>query len=75
MERYNIKFVEKKWQNFWSSKKTNVVDINKKKKKFYCLEMFWGRCHQNDQLKIGCSYGSPSLPTSRFLQQVDHHCS
>ena len=40
MERYNIKFVEKKWQNFWSNKKTNVVNVDKKKRKFYCLEMF-----------------------------------
>ena len=40
MERYNIKNVEKKWQDFWSEKKTNVVNIDKKKKKFYCLEMF-----------------------------------
>ena len=40
MERYNIKIVEKKWQDFWDKKKINVVNINKKKKKFYCLEMF-----------------------------------
>ena len=40
MERYNIKSVEKKWQDFWSVKKTNVVNVDKKKKKFYCLEMF-----------------------------------
>jgi leucyl-tRNA synthetase len=40
MERYNIKSVEKKWQLFWSKNKSNSVSINKKKKKFYCLEMF-----------------------------------
>ena len=41
MERYNIKSVEKKWQDFWSTKKTNVaIILNKNKKKFYCLEMF-----------------------------------
>ena len=40
MERYNIKFVEKKWQDYWFNKKTNVVNIDKKKRKFYCLEMF-----------------------------------
>ena len=40
MERYNIKNIEKKWQNFWSAQKTNISNINKKKKKFYCLEMF-----------------------------------
>ena len=40
MERYNIKNIEKKWQDFWSEKKTNVVNIDKNKKKFYCLEMF-----------------------------------
>ena len=33
MERYNIKNVEKKWQDFWSEKKTNVVNVDKKKKK------------------------------------------
>jgi len=40
MERYNIKLVEKKWQDIWSKKKTNAAIIDKNKKKFYCLEMF-----------------------------------
>ncbi len=40
MERYNIKFVEKKWQDIWSSKKTDAATLDKNKKKFYCLEMF-----------------------------------
>ena len=40
MERYNIKNIEKKWQDYWSKNKTNVAKIDKNKKKFYCLEMF-----------------------------------
>tara|TARA_B100001123_G_scaffold447521_1_gene605345 strand:- start:729 stop:3269 length:2541 start_codon:yes stop_codon:yes gene_type:complete len=40
MERYNIKDVERKWQDIWSNKKTDIATINKNKKKFYCLEMF-----------------------------------
>ena len=40
MERYNIKSVEKKWQDFWSEKKTNTAKVNRNKRKFYCLEMF-----------------------------------
>ena len=40
MERYNIKNVEKKWQDIWSSKKTDSSILDKNKKKFYCLEMF-----------------------------------
>ena len=40
MERYNIKNVEEKWQNIWSSKKINKAFLDKNKKKFYCLEMF-----------------------------------
>ena len=40
MERYNINNVEKKWQSFWSEKKSNYSEVNKNKKKFYCLEMF-----------------------------------
>ena len=40
MERYNIKDVEKKWQNIWSKKKSDAAILNKNKKKFYCLEMF-----------------------------------
>ena len=40
MERYNIKNVEKKWQEIWSKNKTNAAVIDKSKKKFYCLEMF-----------------------------------
>ena len=40
MERYNIKNVEKKWQEIWSKEKTNSAFLDKNKKKFYCLEMF-----------------------------------
>jgi len=40
MERYNIKNVEKKWQDIWYSKKADAAILNKNKKKFYCLEMF-----------------------------------
>ena len=40
MERYNFKSTEEKWQEFWERKKTFSTKIDKKKKKFYCLEMF-----------------------------------
>ena len=40
MERYNIKSVEKKWQDYWLKKKINTSILNKNLKKFYCLEMF-----------------------------------
>ena len=40
MERYNIKSVEKKWQDIWDQNKTHSTTIDKKRKKFYCLEMF-----------------------------------
>ena len=40
MERYNIKNVENKWQKIWSLKKTDSAILDKKKEKFYCLEMF-----------------------------------
>ena len=40
MERYNFKIVEKKWQDFWDKNKTFKSDLDKNKKKFYCLEMF-----------------------------------
>jgi len=40
MERYNFKLIESKWQNYWEKEKTNKVQIDKTKKKFYCLEMF-----------------------------------
>ena len=33
MERYNIKIVEKKWQDIWSKKKTYAATLNKNKKK------------------------------------------
>ena len=35
MERYNIKSVEKKWQEMWYSKKSEASTLDKKKKKFY----------------------------------------
>ena len=38
--RYNFKTVESKWQNFWEKKKFFKTKLDKKKKKFYCLEMF-----------------------------------
>ena len=40
MERYNFKLIESKWQNYWEKEKANKVQIDKTKKKFYCLEMF-----------------------------------
>ncbi len=40
MERYNFKIIEEKWQKFWEKNKTFETKIDKKKKKFYCLEMF-----------------------------------
>ena len=40
MERYNFKIVEKKWQAYWDKNKSFKSKIDKKKKKFYCLEMF-----------------------------------
>jgi len=40
VERYNFKTIEGKWQNFWDKEKTFKAEIDKNKKKFYCLEMF-----------------------------------
>ena len=40
MERYNFKKTENKWQKYWEKEKTFSTKIDKKKKKFYCLEMF-----------------------------------
>ncbi len=38
--RYNFKIVENKWQSFWEINKSFKTLLDKKKKKFYCLEMF-----------------------------------
>ena len=40
MERYNFKIVEEKWQKFWHKNNFFKTVLDKKKKKFYCLEMF-----------------------------------
>ena len=40
MERYNIKIIEKKWRDRWHNEKAHSSILNKKNKKFYCLEMF-----------------------------------
>ena len=40
MERYNFKVTEEKWQNYWEKNKIFKTSLDKKKKKFYCLEMF-----------------------------------
>ncbi|MDB2709280.1 leucine--tRNA ligase [Candidatus Pelagibacter bacterium] len=39
MDRYNFKTVEE-WQKIWEEKKTFSTEVDKSKKKFYCLEMF-----------------------------------
>ena len=40
MERYNFKEIEEKWQKSWLENKKYKTILDKKKKKFYCLEMF-----------------------------------
>ena len=40
MNRYNFKTVEAKWQKIWQEQEYFVTQIDKTKKKFYCLEMF-----------------------------------
>ena len=40
MERYNFKIIENYWQKKWKDNKSFSTKIDKKKKKFYCLEMF-----------------------------------
>ena len=38
--RYNFKVIEDKWQKYWELNKSFKTKIDKKKEKFYCLEMF-----------------------------------
>ena len=38
--RYNFKIIENKWQEFWNKNETFKSELDKSKKKFYCLEMF-----------------------------------
>ena len=40
MDRYNFKSIEEKWQKYWDENKSFKSQIDKSKKKFYCLEMF-----------------------------------
>ena len=40
MDRYNFKVIEKKWQSYWEKNKIFKASLDKKKQKFYCLEMF-----------------------------------
>ena len=40
MDRYNFKSIEEKWQKFWDENNSFKSEIDKSKKKFYCLEMF-----------------------------------
>jgi leucyl-tRNA synthetase len=40
MEHYPFKRIESQWQKTWEKSGIFRVDSNKKKKKFYCLEMF-----------------------------------
>jgi leucyl-tRNA synthetase len=40
VDRYNFKIIEQKWQKFWDDNKVFSTKVDKRKKKFYCLEMF-----------------------------------
>ena len=40
MNRYNFNIIEKKWQNYWEKNNSFRTNLDKTKKKFYCLEMF-----------------------------------
>ena len=40
MSRYNFNEIETKWQVYWEKNNSFKTQINKAKKKFYCLEMF-----------------------------------
>ena len=40
MDRYNFKSIEEKWQKFWDENNSFKSEVDKSKKKFYCLEMF-----------------------------------
>ena len=40
MSRYNFSVIEKKWQKYWDDNNFFKVKLDKKKKKFYSLEMF-----------------------------------
>ncbi len=40
MDRYNFRSIEEKWQKYWDVNKSFKSQIDKSKKKFYCLEMF-----------------------------------
>ena len=40
MSRYNFKTIEQKWQDFWEKNNSFKSELNKDKKKYYCLEMF-----------------------------------
>ena len=40
MNRYNFNNIEEKWQKHWEKNKIFKTNLDKNKKKFYCLEMF-----------------------------------
>ena len=40
MNRYNFRVIEDKWQKIWRKNNSFHAEIDKNKKKFYCLEMF-----------------------------------
>ena len=40
MSRYNFKTIEQKWQDLWEKNNSFKSELNKDKKKYYCLEMF-----------------------------------
>ena len=39
-EKYNPRIIEKKWQSYWDENNIFKSEVNKKKEKYYILEMF-----------------------------------
>ena len=40
MSRYNFNTIEKKWQEKWNKNSEFKSVLDRKKKKFYCIEIF-----------------------------------
>ena len=40
MDRYNAKLTEKKWREMWEKEGTYLTSDDRKKEKYYVLEMF-----------------------------------
>ena len=68
MDNYNPDKTEKKWQDYWEKEKVFETEVNSKKPKFYCLDMF--PYPSGEGLHVGHPRGYAATDTFSHFQRM-----